>query len=70
MGGDDAIQELNPNEIDITKVPSQLKIEDWYSFLYEDRAQPSQCVPRTSTSRHNLSKTNNSESNTHDDDNL
>ena len=36
MGTDDAIQELNPDEIDITKVPSlpfRLEIEDHYFFL-------------------------------------
>lgn len=44
MGGDDAIQELNPNEIDITKVsflPSRLEIENQYTFLYEEKNQPS-----------------------------
>jgi hypothetical protein len=51
LGTDAAIQELNPNEIDITKVPSQFDIEDWYSFLYEDRAQPSQRVPQKRESK-------------------
>lgn len=46
---DDAIEDLNPNEINITKVlslPSWLEIEDQYSFLHEERAQPPQCVTR------------------------
>ena len=46
---DDAIEQLNPNKIDITKVlslSSWLEIEDQYSFLHLERAQPSQCVPQ------------------------
>jgi hypothetical protein len=41
LGTDAAIQELNPNEIDITKVPSLpswLEIENQYFVLYEERA--------------------------------
>jgi hypothetical protein len=37
----DVIQELNPNEIDITRVPSlpsRLGIEIQYSFWYEEKA--------------------------------
>lgn len=48
METDDAFQELNPDEIDITKVPSlpsRLEIKDPYSLLYEEKAQPSQRVP-------------------------
>jgi hypothetical protein len=38
---DDAIQELDPNEIDVTKVPSfpsRLEIKAQHSFLYEEKA--------------------------------
>jgi hypothetical protein len=48
MGIDDAIQESNSDEIEITKVPSlpsRLQIEEEYSVMCEEIAQPSQCVP-------------------------
>ena len=48
MGIDDAIQEPNSDEIEITKIPSLpswLQIEDEYSLMCEEIAQPSQCVP-------------------------
>ena len=41
MRTDDAIQGLNPDEIDINKVPSlpsRLEIRYQCSFLYEERA--------------------------------
>ena len=49
MGIGDAIQESNSDEVDITKVPSLpswLENEDHYSLLYEEKAPPSQRVPR------------------------
>ena len=47
VGIDDAIQELNPHEIDtkVPTLPSWLEIEDHYYVLYEG-SQPSQRVPR------------------------
>ena len=48
MGTHDAIQELNSDEINVTKVPSLpswLNIEDHHSYLYEERARPSKRVP-------------------------
>ena len=44
VGTNDAIQELHPDEIAITKVPSlpsQSEMKYLHSFLYEERVQPS-----------------------------
>ena len=49
-----AIQESNSDELDSTKVlslPSRLEIEDHYYLLNEERAQPSQRVPRDRESK-------------------
>lgn len=49
MGTDEAIQELNSNEVDITKVPFCVlgwKLKIIILFLYEERAQASQHVPQ------------------------
>ena len=54
MGTNDAIQDLNPNEIDYTKVPSLpswLENEYQYSFMYKEGVQPSRRVPRKHESK-------------------
>lgn len=54
MGTGDAIQESNPDEVDITKIPSlpsRVENEDHHSLLYDEKAQPSQRVPRIQISK-------------------
>ena len=51
VGTDDVIQEFNPDETEITKVPSlpsRLEIEDKHSFLYEGNSSTiSMCATET-----------------------
>ena len=51
MGTNDTIQELNLDDIDITKVPSlpsRLEIEDKHSLLYEGNSSTiSMCATET-----------------------